>query len=99
MSSHKSCIVKPQIIWLGSPILALKQTMEAPRICGNMSSRFGVSTHNGTGNNDGHTGKHGQMEKWNKRNTIKQIQHKILTTQHENLMKIVILSYQKELKS
>jgi hypothetical protein len=39
------------------------------------------------------------MEKWNKRNTIKQIQHKILTTQHENLMKIVILSYQKELKS
>jgi hypothetical protein len=76
--------------------------MEAARICGNMSSRFGVSTHNGTGNDDGHTGKHGQMEKWNKRNTFntsKQIQHKILTIQHENLMKIVILSYQKELKS
>ncbi len=76
--------------------------MDAPRICGNMSSRFGVSTHNGMGNNDGHTGKHGQMEKWNKRNTFhtsKQIQHKILTIQHENLMKIVILSYQKELKS
>jgi hypothetical protein len=58
--------------------------------------------HNGMVNNDGHTGKHGLTEKWNKRNTfniIKQIQHKILTIQRENLMKIVILSYQKELKS